>query len=396
MIRTSIHRSFAISRAFALAVAVATLFAVPLAAQDTTATSVPATYVVKKHDTLWDIAKMFLNDPFLWPEIYRLNTSVVEDPHWIYPGETLQLPGAGSGAQVAAVDTSGPGGAQVVSEDQVEKQPAAQQGPRAPVGTTVFAASSQRRVVSASRFGGTANTYSHTAVRAGEFYPAPWLDNTTGPTNTGEIVRTAQLPGEVRGAQRRKFMEDEYLYVTMPKGVVPAKGDRFLTYMSGELVGSSNRVFQPTAILTVVTVDATDAIMVRVSNVFGPVILGQKVIPLEKFTMNPDARPAPLLLGTEGKIVQVPYNVTVANKQDYVILNVGLKDGVKMGDLFTVYNPQHSIQLEGGKNVTIPDDKIGVLQVVKVTEYGATALVVDVRYPAIVVNANVRLTARMP
>jgi len=394
MIRNPIHRSFAISRAFALAVAVATLLAAPLAAQEPTAA--PTTHVVKKGDTLWDIAKMYLNDPFLWPEIYRLNTNVVEDPHWIYPGETLQLPGAGGGAQVAGVDTTGPGGAQVVSEDQVEKTPVVDQGPRQPAGTTVFAASSQRRVVSASRFGGTANTYSHTAVRAGEYYPAPWLDNMTGPTNTGEIVRTAQLPGQVRGAERKKFTVDEYLFVTLPKGVVAAKGDRFMVFTQGEIVGSSNRVMQPTALVTVVSSDPSEATLVRISSIFAGVIIGQKVIPLERFAMNPDARPAPLLLGTEGKILYIPRQVTVASKQDYVILNVGLKDGVKMGDLFTVYKPQNKIQLEGGQTVTIPDDKIGVVQVVKVNEYGATALVVDVRHPMIIAGANVRLTARMP
>lgn len=50
----------------------------------------PQTHLVKKGDTLWDISQMFLNDPWLWPEIWHVNPQV-DNPHLIYPGDVLNL-----------------------------------------------------------------------------------------------------------------------------------------------------------------------------------------------------------------------------------------------------------------------------------------------------------------
>ncbi|MCL2101986.1 MAG: LysM peptidoglycan-binding domain-containing protein, partial [Fibromonadales bacterium] len=51
-------------------------------------------YRVQKGDTLWDLSEEYLRDPFAWPDLWKVNPHI-QDPHWIYPGDSICIPGQG-------------------------------------------------------------------------------------------------------------------------------------------------------------------------------------------------------------------------------------------------------------------------------------------------------------
>ena len=104
------HLSQGLRTAFAVAILTVATYAV---AQEFRGDH-PDTYVVRRGDTLWDIAGRFLKRPWLWPEIWQANPQIA-NPHLIYPGDVISLayldrlglqPGPRTGAPITAIPLS--------------------------------------------------------------------------------------------------------------------------------------------------------------------------------------------------------------------------------------------------------------------------------------------------
>ena len=66
---------------------------VPASVVPSTAASSEVRHDVIDGDTLWKLASRYYKDPYRWEIIYKANEHMIHNPHWIYPGEVLIIPG---------------------------------------------------------------------------------------------------------------------------------------------------------------------------------------------------------------------------------------------------------------------------------------------------------------
>jgi LysM repeat protein len=334
----------------------------------------PATHAVKRRDTLWDIAKTYLGDAFLWPEIYRLNTDVIEDPHWIYPGELLKLPGAH--AKVVAV----------TPPDAPANQPA---DPPAKAATQVAAQPAAPRdtipapMVSPPR----------SPVRAGEYAAAPWVDQRKGPSGSGYIIQAVDIPGIASHDQSHLNLYDRVM-ISPPNGNAAGR-QVYLSYRMGPLIEDLGQIIIPTGLVEVARpANPGDAAVGRVVAMFGTVEAGQHLIPYDTSAALALGRPAPVTDGKSGKVRWVYGEPVIASMQDYVVLDISNRDGIKPGDQIELYKPRQ--KPADGRELWLPEVAIGRAQILRVTPFGATAIVTGQEQPKIQEGTSARVAAKMP
>lgn len=343
----------------------------------------PATHTVQRGDTLWDLSRRYLGDPYLWPQIYRLNTAVVADPHWIYPGQVLTLV-ASEGAQAVPADPAAP----------VGQAPAAQAAPAARAADVVAGDElfPRRRAVDASAALEAYRDRTYRALRPGEFYSSGFLTE-------GDELPFGQFlgnvtPSQIPVANSRSFtLLNDRVAIRPPAGARYAVGDSLLVARLG--VGPSGRsewghVVHPTGIVVVTGHDGENT-LARVQAIFGEIRDGQLVLPTERFVSSGDARAVPVDRGVSGRIIMPREEHPMRHPMDVLFLDVGRRDGVAAGDLFEVRR-----EPTGSAADRSVDEVMGTLQIVHVRERSATARLLAVTSPDFPPRALVQQVARLP
>ncbi len=367
----------------------------------------PQVHVVQVGETLWGLAQTFFGDPLLWPEIYRLNTQVIEDPHWIYPGEELTFAGISAApvaeapaeppprdtAQVAppgdttqaAMQAPKPVEAPPIETPAVEAPPPPPPPPPGDASSsTIF---SRRRVVG-YRIGATGgDAFRYRPVRRGEFYAAGFL--TEGESFPwGRVRGNADQPAQERSAETSSAPIYGTVELEAPGGATYQVGDSLLAVDLARDVPGWGKVVVPSGILRVSHVQDRD-VLAEVITQFGRVVDGQVTIPLEPFHDPGMVTPVPVENGLTATII-APRDVhPVQGQQNIMFIDAGKEQGVALGDLFEVWEP-----LSAARGET--QQAVALLQIVHVRNRSASGFILQIYQSGIQSGQPVRLIRKMP
>jgi len=374
----------------------------------------PDSHEVRPGDTLWDLSRQYFGDPFLWPEIYRLNTNVVEDPHWIYPGEVLRLQGGPDVAAVPSEDTpvppepgapvsaeaapdSGMAGAPAdsnmaepgLAEAQVGELQDTQPERDADDLSALFG--HQQREVENGIEGGISRLYR--PIREDEFYSSGFLSEE-------QKLPFGQLLGSVTPQQISTSSPHKGARIYSEVGIRPPEGakyevgDTLLIIRIDREINDWGLVLVPTGLIRVTDVSGAEDVGVVVQQ-YAQILNNQFLLPAEKFPDPGSVRSVPISDGVQGHVIQSRDLQQLKGPLDVLFIDRGRKDGVNLGDIFEVRSSKRYVEAPQGEAETL-DEVMALVQVVHVGEQSSSVRIAKLIQPNIRPGAGVHQVGKLP
>jgi LysM repeat protein len=310
------------------------------------APNAPDSYVVKRGDTLWAIAKVFLRDPWYWPEIWQVNPQV-KNPHLIYPGDTLRL---------VFID----GQPQIL----LQRGDAARVEPR----------------VRSQPLEAAIRTIPYETVQA--FMSKPAVLDREQIKNAPYVLATRDLhvvmsDGDTvyaRGFSGPVELGAHYNVVRVGDPLIDPDDNRVLGY-NGIFTGAGHvtREGDPT---TLIMTEST-----RETRAGDKLLAGGVDVPLDFIPSAPRVR-------TNGRIIAVNDGVTIIGQYEVVVVNRGARDGLVPGNVLGVFDTgpvvrdtDHrgffNLDRLGAKKVQLPSERTGTFMVFKTFDNISYGLVME-------------------
>lgn len=334
----------------------------------------PSTHTVKRGDTLWDLAQTYLGDAFQWPQIYKLNTDIIKNPHWIYPGQVFKLPGGTMGTNEVA------GAPATAARSGAERRGA----------MSIFNKDYYGRAANQSRMSALVRA-ARTAVRPGDFARSPFIWSDGGPGGAGVLEGTAEPAGIARTLSLRAIQYQEDVFVTMPKGVAAAVGQRLLIYRLDATVPGQGQVVVPTGEMTITSLMDGRRVHATVVQKFEDVYSGHHVIEIDTLRMPLNVFPTRVEFGISMRVSWIYADPKLSNVGAALILSASSAQGLVPGDQVTLTRPR---PVDTG--VDLPEEELAIAQITRVTPWGASAVILTVRDAGVTVGMKAKVTAKMP
>jgi len=299
-------------------------------------------YIVVRGDTLWDISKRFLGNPYLWPQIWDQNRYIT-DAHWIYPGDPLVLP-----AVALIAERAGEAGGEGLAEPGEEGLPGEGETGEG-TGSALFPITEEATMQC-----------------------APYLLQS-------REDESLYVVGSEHGAGKVSLADRDILYLSKGSNAGVRAGDVYtlghVAYevrhpRSGRGLG---RKFDVTGWVRVILVEENTASAV-VEQSCADIHAGDYLKPFERVSVPlalrrpPADRMTPPSGKAQGSIVDIAEDAVIAGTGHIVLIDLGSQEGLAPGNILTVFRIMYP-SVPTSRNV------VGEIAVLTVRESSATAKV---------------------
>ncbi len=303
---------------------------------------VPETYIVQKGDTLWGISGMYLQEPWLWPELWDVNPQI-DNPHLIYPGDELYLVWVDGQPRLRLRR-----GRDVKLNPSMRVTPLDLAIPLIPL-DQIGAFLLRHRILAADDINNSAYIVS------------------------GDKGHLISAPGDIIYG-RGPFPEGERTY-----GIYRA-GDTYRDPITEELLGYQAQDIGNAKLLSSNKAKVTE---LEINRVTEEVRVTDRLLPMDERVIDATFHPrAPEVEIEDGFMIAVDGGVTQIGTTDIVVLNKGLRDGVEVGHVLAIYQSGELVfDQVAQENVLLPDVRAGLAMVFESFEKASYALVLKSNRP---------------